>query len=86
MDNQKRGGDYWSIFMMYNEYEKLGSPRNVKKKKMEGREKNIVILLLMQETSMEVRIQSGTIALESRSVYCGGYSPTQRRKSWLKSC
>lgn len=39
MDNQKRGGDYWSIFMMYNEYGKLiGSPRNVKKKKENGGE------------------------------------------------
>lgn len=38
MDNQKRGGDYWSIFMIYNEYGKLiGSPRNVKKKKRKRR-------------------------------------------------
>ena len=86
MDNQKRGGDYWSIFMMYNEYGKLiGSPRNVKKKKEKGGEGKKYSNSSF-DAGNEVRIQSGTIALESRSVYCGGYSPTQRRKSWLKSC
>lgn len=78
MDNQKRGGDYWSIFMMYNEYEKLGSPRNVKKKKTEGREKNIVILLLMQEMRFEYKAE---LSLWNLGACIAGDIPQHRDES-----
>lgn len=80
MDNQKREGDYWSIFMMYNEYGKLiGSPRNVKKKKKtEGREKNIVILLLMQETRFEYKAE---LSLWNLGACIAGDIPQHRDES-----